>query len=281
MPSEWIHLNVNNPCSDHAVRATTNAPLALRALAMAALLSFAFPLHANGGKDDYRLLELDGYKVKWGDHSLGVGASISYAFADEPMTFDDARNCADLDPMETLSGPDLSFETWEREAAAAFSKWERAANLSFHQVDDPHNADIVIGAQANPVGRAFANVTYHPGSKDGVRVIDQALVCFNPQHQWKVGFDGDTDVYDIRYTLAHEIGHAIGLDHPGPEGQIMGFRYTEAFTGLQPGDRRGIRQLYGASAHDSELASTDPDTQAPETPEADDFIETIPSLSIE
>ena len=79
-------------------------------------------------------------------------------------------------------------------------------------------------------------------------------MCLNPEHRWKVGFDGDKDVYDIRYTLIHEIGHAIGLDHPGPSGQLMGFRYTEDFAELQPGDLKGVRQLYGRGGEENVLA---------------------------
>jgi len=263
-----------------ALQRITKTQLAMRALLTAVLLPLALPLLANDADGGYRLIELDGYKVKWGENTLGVGASISYAFAEETMQFDDARNCGDLTPMRALSGQGLPLETLERETAAAFSVWERAANLSFHQVDNARDADIIIGVQGKPIGKAFANVTYLPGSRDGVRSIDQALVCLNPDHQWKVGFDGDTDVYDIRYTLIHEIGHAIGLDHPGPEGQIMGFRYTEAFAELQPGDVRGIRQLYGPSANDSELATTDADPRHPETPADPDAVETPSSLSI-
>ncbi len=248
------------------MRTATNARLIMRALVTASLLPLALPLFAEDDKGGYRLLELDGYKVKWGEHTLGTGASISYAFADASMHFDDARNCRDLVPMAALTEQDLPLETLERETAAAFQAWERAANVSFHKVDDPGDADIVLGAQGRPVGTAFANVTYLPDSKDNVRLIDQALVCLNPEKQWKVGFDGDKDVYDIRYTLIHEIGHAIGLDHPGPEGQLMGFRYTEAFAELQPGDLRGIRQLYGPAPNDSTVASIDSGPQPLETP---------------
>lgn len=227
------------------MRSVTRARLFMRALVLAGLLPLTFPLLADNGESGYRLLELDGYKVKWGEQKLGVGASISYAFADETLRFDDARNCRDLAPMKTLSGPDIPFETLVREAAAAFRVWERAADLSFHQVDDAREADIVLGAQGQPYGRAFANVSYAPDLKDGVRAIRQALVCLNPDQKWKVGFSTDTDVYDIRYTLIHEIGHAIGLDHPGPSGQVMGFRYTEDFAELQAGDLHGVRRLYG------------------------------------
>lgn len=227
------------------MRSMMRATLPIPVLILAGLM---FPEPAHAGEGGYRLLELEGYKVKWGDRRLGAGASISYAFAGSTLRFEGARNCGELAPIETLVGDKLSRETLSRETAAAFQVWERAAGLSFHEVSDPHDADIVLGAQGKPRGSAFANVSYASEEKDGVRAIDQALVCLNPEHKWKVGFDGDENVYDIRYTLIHEIGHAIGLDHPGPSGQVMAFRYTEAFADLQPGDLRGVQLLYGLAA---------------------------------
>ncbi|SFR39102.1 Matrixin [Marinobacter gudaonensis] len=230
----------------------------LLTVAVCALLSL--PLLASEQQDGYRLLELEGYLVKWGEQQLGTGAKISYAFADETLEFDNARNCGVLAPMRALSSQNLSFEMLVKETAAAFRVWERAADLSFHRVANARDADIILGAQGEPHRRAFANVTFAPREKDGVRAIDQSLVCLNPEQKWKIGFDGDMETYDIRYTLIHEIGHAIGLDHPGPSGQVMGFRYTENFPELQPGDLRGIRHLYGIRASDRQLVTgTDPD----------------------
>ncbi|MBO6849807.1 MAG: matrixin family metalloprotease [Marinobacter sp.] len=240
------------------MRAATGARLSLRAFLMAVLLPWALPLPADSGEAGYRLLELEGFKVKWGEQRLGAGANISYAFADRTLHFSDARNCGRLAPMSALAEPDLPFETLVRETEAAFRVWERAANLSFYQVADVLDADIILGAQGQPRRRAFANVAYasdKPVAEDGVRVIEQSLVCLNPDQQWKVGFGGDQNVYDLRYTLVHEIGHAIGLDHPGPSGQVMGFRYTEAFPELQPGDLRGVRRLYGPATNDGQLAN--------------------------
>lgn len=242
------------------MRAVTSAQLSIPTLFTAALLLWAFPLIADDGSDGYRLLELDGYKVKWGTQVLGVGARVSYAFADETLRFDDARNCGVLGPMKVLSRQNLPTETLARETAAAFRVWERAADLSFHKVSDARDADIILGVQGRPRGQAFTNVSYAPGPGENVRAIDQALVCLNPEHKWKVGFDGDKDVYDIRYTLIHEIGHAIGLDHPGPSGAVMGFRYTEDFSELQPGDLHGIQQLYGpATKKDDDLVQASAD----------------------
>lgn len=144
-------------------------------------------------------------------------------------------------PIDALAGERLTLDALSHETAAAFRVWERAAGLSFHEVSDPRDADIIIGAQGRPYGRAFANVSYEHESVADVRAIEQALVCLNPDQGWKVGFDGDENVYDVQYTLVH----AIGRDHPGPSGQVMGFRYTEAFSDLQPGDVLGAQLLYG------------------------------------
>lgn len=235
----------------------------LKALIVAAFLSLSLSLSLlaeprlqdDSRQGGYRLLELDGYKVKWGEQTLGAGARVSYAFADETLVFSDAHNCRELAPMNKLAGPGLPFEILEQETAAAFRVWERAADLSFHRVANARDADIILGAQGQPIRRAFANVSYGAEEKAGVRAIDQALVCLNPEQKWKVGFGGDQDVYDIRHTLIHEIGHALGLDHPGPAGQIMGFRYTENFPELQPGDLRGIQRLYGHRTNDSQVAT--------------------------
>ncbi|MEX0740596.1 MAG: matrixin family metalloprotease [Pseudohongiella sp.] len=227
---------------------------------LAAFVLFTYLMPAHAERRNYLLLELDGHKVKWGENRFGTPASVSYAFAEETMHFDDAINCRELAPIEGLVGERLSREQLTHETAVAFRVWERAAGLSFHKVNDPRDADIVIGTQGRPRGRAFANVSYKTDAEHEVRTIRQALVCLNPTQMWKVGFDGDEDVYDIQYTLVHEIGHAIGLDHPGPSGQVMAFRYTEAFNDLQSGDLLGVQQLYGPPNAGSASAETFPGT---------------------
>jgi hypothetical protein len=124
--------------------------------------------------------------------------------------------------------------------------WEEAADIRFEPTDDAREANILIGAMVAPRGRAFANVTYDTAERSEMRKIDQALICLNPNERWKVGFGGDAAAYDLRYTIAHEIGHAIGLNHPGPSGQLMGFQYAESFRGLRPGDAAGAVALYGS-----------------------------------
>lgn len=233
-------------------------------LGTAALLAMMYPLtssvvmanpqHSTGS---FQLLKLGGHYVKWGESTLGTGAIVAYAFVNESMQYADARNCGELEPMDELADHSgIPQAILQEETAAAFLVWQDAANIIFLATDDPSQADILIGAQGKPIGRAFTNVEYRSDSDGDIKVIDQALICLNPKRRWKIGFDGDTDIYDFRYTLVHEIGHAIGLDHPSPSGQLMSFRYEEDFSDLQAGDIEGVAALYG-NAVENQLAEAD------------------------
>jgi hypothetical protein len=193
----------------------------------------------------FRVLDLDGTLVQWGSPRRSGTVTVTYAFAQRSARYDRARNCQAMDPVDgLLARSALSFEALRREARIAFSMWEAVADIRFHEVADPAEAGILIGAQSEPQGHAFADVRYVPGESPWGR-IERSLICLNPEKRWKIGFDGNLRVYDLRYTLAHEIGHAIGLDHPEPGGQLMSARYGEQFRTLQDGDVRGAIQLYG------------------------------------
>ncbi len=209
-------------------------------------LAFATATAASG--EDYRLLELDGRPVKWGAPALGAGAVVTYAYVAETLRFDDARNCRALGPLEPIAAAaGVVRSTIEGEAAAAFALWERAADISFRRVDDPAMADILIGADAGARRSARADVL--PRSDAGpVGVIRRGLVCLSPDQAWKLGLGGDPDAQDFRRTFAHEIGHALGLDHPGPRGAMMSFSYDEDVFELQAGDIAGAVALYGPAA---------------------------------
>ncbi len=203
----------------------------------------------------YRLLELGGRKVRWALPASGLPTTITYAFLTEAAQFPGSRNCdAMLPPEAALRTSHISLPAFKQEVRAAFSVWEQAANIVFKETHSVANAGILIGADAKARGRAFTNVALRDASTSGAArgtqqagmgAIRQSLICFNPQQPWKIGFDGNLEVYDVRFTMTHEIGHAIGLDHPNPEGQLMSFRYVEKAHGLQPGDVAGAVALYG------------------------------------
>jgi hypothetical protein len=194
----------------------------------------------------FQLLDLENQTVKWQSPRMGVGADITYALATELVETPGARNCAKLVPPDKAYAPsNITTDQFRHEVASAFRMWEGVANITFREVRDPHAANILIGAQGEPQGRAFTNVALKKDGTPGHKTIERSLICLNPLQPWKVGFDGRLDVYDLRYTIAHEIGHAIGLDHPSAAGELMSYRYDERQKGLQPGDTQGVVLLYG------------------------------------
>jgi Matrixin len=196
---------------------------------------------------DFTLLKLGGNTVHWQSPYPGRAPVVTYAILRKPIEIAGARNCRKLNALDELEArSQLSDELVRREIAAAFAMWQGAANIDFRESEVAEHANILVGAQSESEGWAFSNVSYDTQVDEAPRPITQSLICLNPLKHWKVGFDGNLKVYDIRYTVAHEIGHAIGLDHPDSDDQIMGYRYLEHFRVLQPEDIAGVTLLYGA-----------------------------------
>ena len=209
-----------------------------------------------GDTASFKTLRLDGNAVRWHSTVKGTRRFLSYAVVAGNTEFSGARNCGRITKMDgLLAASHIAPESMRTEIAAAFAMWEAVANVGFRESDDPAHADILIGAQLEPEGWAFANVFYDTLSPEPVKPISRALICLNPDKRWKVGFDGDLRAYDVRYTIAHEIGHTIGLDHPNGGGQIMGYRYEETFRELQTGDISGAVLLYGKPQPDAVATS--------------------------
>jgi hypothetical protein len=198
---------------------------------------------------DYRLLRLDGLEVKWGAPEPRSGADVSYGFATADRTFPDAINCGALAPMAELA------PAWGGDparlaaiAAEAFAMWSREADVRFRPAAPGEAPDILIGAQGEPHRIAFANVWHGPGSA-GIAPLTRATICFNPLVAWSDEEGPEpAGALDLKTVLAHEIGHAIGLDHPGAAGGLMGFMNQGDIDHLMPGDIAGAVSLYGPAS---------------------------------
>jgi Matrixin len=218
----------------------------LKAVLVFLLACFATSTTAVSAEPFFKWLRLEGNPVRWQTSQASEAPVLRYRVIAESAEFAGARNCRRMaSPDGLLASSGIERTAFQRELAAAFAMWQQVANIGFREAKADEAADIVIGAQAEPEGWAFADVFYEVAAGDPVKPISKALICLNPVKRWKIGFNGDLKTYDLRYTLAHEIGHAIGLDHPDGGAQIMGYRYLEQFRELQPGDIAGAVRLYG------------------------------------
>ena len=179
---------------------------------------------------------------KWGDPTLGTGATISYSFMLGSEECDQAV-CSPLNSFMPTG--------FQQEIKKAFNAWSSVANLNFIEVaDDGANfntlttsGDIRIGGEAidGPSGvlaHAFYPDTHWYFSAGGDLHFDSA-------ETWSI--DSLVDGINIFWVALHEIGHSLGLGHSEASKSVMGPFYNPSLTGLQADDIAGIQYLYGAN----------------------------------
>ena len=182
--------------------------------------------------------------------------TLTYTVVDTTVANDVAINCRAMrSPDKLLARSALPRAALDGALRRAFDHWQRVADLVFVAAAPGAPAHILIGEQAVPDGYAYTNLSLGARAGAGPTPIAQASICLNPEKRWKLGFDGNLAVYDLEYTLTHEIGHAIGLDHPGPRGHLMSFTYREDMLALTPGDALGAAAIYGLAPARAPVAS--------------------------
>lgn len=229
--------------------------------AILAAASLALPSHAmvvgsaDVGHDEHEHEAENGSFVvvgtsptKWGGGSYGAGATVTWSLMPTGV------NCVitGVEPAGCLvkSLDDFMPTGYLAAINAAFSAWSAVANITFTRVADNGvafnapgtSADIRIGGHA--MDGAFGTLAhgYFPPPNGTSAAGD---IHFDTGETWKLGFGGAG--FDIFQVAAHEIGHAIGLNHSSTPSSLMNPIYTEAFYGLQADDIAGARFIYGAA----------------------------------
>lgn len=138
-----------------------------------------------------------GASSKWGIGMMGVGTTVPYSF---------------MDSLPSYHGADSSFMAFnsamEIAARSALDVWAAAANISFVEVADAGDGgQIRFGANYQSSSAGYA---YYPSTND---IGGDVMIATN------YSYNLAPDVGSAGYlTLLHEIGHAIGLKHPGNYG---------------------------------------------------------------
>ncbi len=183
---------------------------------------------------------------KWGSPTLGTGATISWSLAG-PINCT-AQAVATCSPLSSFMPVGFLGEV-----QSAFSAWSNVANLTFVQVADNGVASGAVGTNADIRISGFdlcggCSVLAFAAPPPPPVGTDTAFgdIFLDSTDLWKIGFVGPG--FSIFQIVAHELGHALGLDHTLVANSLMNAAYSEAFIGPQADDIAGIRFLYGTRA---------------------------------
>lgn len=185
---------------------------------------------------------------KWGSPTFGTGATVTYSFMNSGVSCAAEGAGCTISALGTF-GP--SFSVWKTEIENAMAAWAAVANLTFVQVADQGEAfnaaqlsgDLRFGGHSldGPFGTLAHG--YFPPVNGNSAAGD---LHYDAGECWEAAMDGFGDgCFNIFQVTAHELGHALGLDHTGVPGSLMNATYTEAFTGPQADDIAGMQFIYG------------------------------------
>lgn len=206
------------------------ASLALAGALAAPLSASAFVL---GGTDP----------GKWGPPVMGTGATVTWSLMGT------GTSCAaEFAGCTITSFADFMPAGYLTQVSNAFAAWSAVANITFVQVADDGAAfnaatasgDIRLGGHTFDGASGILAHGFYPPVNGNSAAGD---IHFDIDETWALSFADPG--FSIFQVLAHEIGHAIGLDHTGVPGSLMNPFYSEAFTGPQADDIAGAQFIYG------------------------------------
>jgi predicted Zn-dependent protease len=151
---------------------------------------------------------------------------------------------------------DLSPAEGRAAIKSAFATWQAATHISFIEVCNPANADIIILTAARDHGCPKGPFDGQPNN--GNNELAHGLfpppylgsfagdIHFDEDEDWTTDFrPGYHQPIDLESVALHEIGHSLGLAHSNNLYAVMYSNYDGSHRNLEQDDIDGIRTIYG------------------------------------
>ena len=140
---------------------------------------------------------------------------------------------------------DMEPEVWDNEFRLAFDSWSEVAPLTFEQVGQKDEFDIIISVgsrRREGFGRSGSTLAWAqlPPTKkfDGI-----LLSKFDLAENWILPNEEERGIV-LRTVAAHEIGHLLGLHHSDDRSALM-YPYVNDALKPRQDDINKIQRLYG------------------------------------
>ena len=159
--------------------------------------------------------------VEWGP-SMGSPATVTFGFRQSAPSYTDKPSFGVVDGFNQFTAQEMVA------AKAALSEWASVANLTFTEVNPGGYTDsaTILFANFNSSTSVLGGWGWLPVTKNLAFGSAQGDVWLNSAlHQTDNTVPIQLGSFYFE-TFLHEIGHALGLDHPGAYNAMAGVTLT-------------------------------------------------------